>query len=479
MATKITGKTMAKNISLSVIVQLVSLSVSFILNFAIPKYIDEFQYSYWQSFVLYLGYVGILHFGMLDGIVLRYSQYDYIELDKKKLRSQFIILLLSACLIASIGIFYALLLCSNVVRNIIIFVCLGIITKLVFAYNSYSFQITNRINKYAILILFQRICYGFLVVTLLVLKVNRFEWYCIADLAGDIIGIIVASFYNRGLYFGSLPSFKDSVKEWKTNVASGILLMLANWSAILLLSSAKLIVQWRWDTIVFGKVAFSFSVSNLFLTFVTAISIVLFPALKRMDKDKLPEIYHKIRGVLSPVLLYSLVLYYPGCEIIKRILPKYADSLVYLGILLPIIIYTAKVNLLTNNYLKAYRKEKKMLLINLFSVLVAFGLFYISAYVFNSLTYVLLCIVFSVAMNSVLSEIVVMKIINSKYYRDFFAEILLTITFVVVTALLPTIYAMLLYVLGLVLYSLVFKKNTIQIIKMLGVVFQKHPSNKP
>jgi O-antigen/teichoic acid export membrane protein len=83
MPNQITGKSVAKNISLSVLVQAISLIVSFVLNLIVPKFIDEYQYSYWQTFLLYAQYVGILHFGLLDGIVLRYSQYDYDELDKK------------------------------------------------------------------------------------------------------------------------------------------------------------------------------------------------------------------------------------------------------------------------------------------------------------------------------------------------------------------------------------------------------------
>ena len=89
------GKKIRNNILISISVQLVSLLVSFILSFLVPKFINEYQYSYWQMYVLYASYVGILHFGLLDGIVLRYSQYDYEDLDKARIRSQFQILLIS------------------------------------------------------------------------------------------------------------------------------------------------------------------------------------------------------------------------------------------------------------------------------------------------------------------------------------------------------------------------------------------------
>ena len=89
----ITSKKLAKNLIFSVVAQIISVITSFVLGFVVPKFIDEYQYSYWQTYMLYVGYVGVLHFGLLDGIVLRYSQYDYNDLDKPRIRSQFQLLL--------------------------------------------------------------------------------------------------------------------------------------------------------------------------------------------------------------------------------------------------------------------------------------------------------------------------------------------------------------------------------------------------
>ena len=94
MAKNITQKKIAKNVFISIATQLISLAVTFVLYLIVPKLIDELQYSYWQTYVLYSANVTILHFGLIDGIVLRYSQYDFEELDKPRLRSQFYILTL-------------------------------------------------------------------------------------------------------------------------------------------------------------------------------------------------------------------------------------------------------------------------------------------------------------------------------------------------------------------------------------------------
>ncbi len=433
MSTKITTKKLAKNLILSIIAQIISLATSFILNFIVPKFIDENQYSYWQAFILYMGYVGVLHFGLLDGIVLRYSQYDYEELDKAKLRSQFQFLLTFNAFLTIITCILSYNFLGGAYKYVGILVGISIITKNVFTYTSYTFQITNRIKKYAFLVIVQKLIFAIFVILLLLLRVNHFYWYCIADIFGEIIAVLLGMFFNKGMYFGKGVSLKETLKESKLNVSAGIILMIANFSSSLLVGGAKMIVNWRWDNLTFGKVSYSFSATNLFLNFVTAISVVLFPSLKRMSTEDLPDFYGNIRKVISPLLFCALALYFPLCKILEMWLPKYVQSLYYIGILLPIIIFASKVSLLTDNYLKAYRKEKSMLIINLIAVTLGMTMFLICAYVLKNLDLLLYSVVFIVFFRSVLSEIVVMKIIGKNFIKEFIIELILTVAFIFIT----------------------------------------------
>ena len=436
MAKNITTKKFATNVILSITAQIISLAVSFILTLIVPKFIDEFQYAYWQMYVLYVGYVGVLHFGLLDGLVLRYSKYDYEELDKRKILSQLQILLAFISVVSAIAITVALIAIGGAGKGIIILVACGVITKNLVTYGSYMFQITNRISKYVFMIISQRLAYGLFVVILLALRVNDFYWYAIADLFGDAVGIVIGIIFNGGLFFGKSLPIKEAFEECKINVSSGIILMLANWSAMLMIGGAKMIIQWRWDELLFGKVSFAFSVSNVFLVFVTAISVVLFPSLQRIEQDKLPQMYKSIRSVLSPLLFFIMIFYFIGCWLLDIWIPQYSASLPYLGILLPIIIFSSKVSLLTNNYLKVYRKEKLMLIANAISIALGVTLFVLCAYVFNNLYALLGCVVFTIMFNSILSEIFVMHTIKIKLIKEFIIEGIMTIGFILCASLL-------------------------------------------
>lgn len=459
MSSKVSFSQIKKNIGLSIIAQMISLVVSFVMNLILPKFISEYQYALWQTYLLYIGYVGILHFGLLDGIVLRYSQYDYGELDKTRIRSQFKCLLVMTSVFCLIAIAFTSLFCKSEMRVVFIMTAIGIVTRTMFTYTSYSFQITNRIKYYAEMIIGYRIFYGFGAILMILLGFHNFYYFCLVDLCSDIFGILFSVHNNKGMYFGSSLNIQDTLEEAKRNVSAGIMLMLSNWSSFLLTGSARLIIQWHWDKITFGKVSFAFSITNLFLTFVTAISVVLFPSLKRTDKQNLSGLYQKIRAAINPLLITILIFYYPGCWILKKWLPSYDNSLIYLGILLPIIIFTSKISLLTNNYLKALRKEKTMFVINLISVGIAILMFSISAYVVNDLKMLLVSIVIAIMICSVLSEFVVMKTLNIFDIRNFFGEIIMTVVFVITTIMPSQIIGLLIYTMAVVIFIFFNRKN--------------------
>lgn len=452
MTKKIQGKQIAKNVSLSLFAQVVSLAVSFITGFIVPKYIDEYQYAYWHTFLLYVSYVGVLHFGLLDGIVLRYSQYDYEELDKKRIRSQFAALLVVNTLALLVVVAYGIN-AGGLTQIIAILVAFGIITKNVFTYNSFLFQVTNRIHNYACVVIAQRLIYGLLVVLLIVTGQKNFVWYCIADLAGDCAGIALSLSANKDIHFGSLLPLQEMLQETWLNISSGILLMFSNWSSMLLVSGAKMVIEWKWGVLVFGKTSFAFSVANLILTFVTAVSVVLFPSLKRMKEEDLPSFYKKLRGMMVPFLFWSLLLYYPECWILERWLPKYAAGLVYLGLLSPMVVYTSVVSLLTNNYLKAYRKESTLLVINLMAVFLAACLYGISAYWIENFTVMLLAVVFIIMFRSIASEFCVINLIHIELKMEFIIEFALTCAFLVSTQYFNKFAGFCFYLICLLIYS--------------------------
>ena len=462
------NKKLIKNFAMSTMSQVISLAVSFILGFIVPKFLSESQYAYWQTYVLYASYVSIFQFGILDGFILRYAQYDLEELDKTRVRSQFQALLIINCLISVIGIFVAMTFIDNIIYKwVMIFVSFSIVIKNLFAYSSYLLQCVNKIKQYASIIIVQRLIYAIIVVGLLFLNIKNFQMYCLADLLGDVGAIILSVIFNKCLFVGRGLGIKAALLETKNNIKAGVFLLIANLSGGLLIGSAKMVTQWRWDELVFGKVSFAFSLFGVFFSFILAISVVLFPSLKRLQQEELPILYKKIRDSLSPLLFILILFYFPLSWILEIWIPNYKISLIYLALILPLIIFTSKVSLLTNNYLKVYRKEKIMLIINIITLGVCFLACLASAYLFNSLDILIYSLLFVCMMRSIVSEIVVMRIIKQNAWFDFAIELIMTVIFVVAARYFSLWTGFLIYAVALAGYCILYRKNLAGIFRAL------------
>lgn len=474
----ISEKKVAKNMLLSIGVQVFSLLVGFILNLIVPKYISELDYSNWQTFLLYSQYLSMLHFGFLDGFILRYSQYDYNELDKKSVRTQYYIIMLIDFVLSIILVAVAFTVFSGTIRVMCILLSLSICIEITFNFVSFAFQTTNRIKEYAKYVFVFRGIYCVFTIVCLVFGLGEYYWFCIVYLL-SVVSVIVyfCLRYNSELFIGRLSSKNEAFSELKTTLFAGIWLMISAYAANFLVDSGKMIIQWKWDQLVFGKISLAFSLTSFVLQFVTAISVVLFPSMKRMDTEKLPDMYMTIRNTISPILFFALVFYFPGSVILRMWLPKYNESIIYLGILMPIIIYTSKVSLLTNNYLKAYRKERQLFIINVASVICAILTFLFIAYVIKDIKTILVAIVFFIMLRSIVSEIVVTKLIGKKLTVDFIVEILITAIFIVCVWVLSLWTAFAVYFTVFILYCIWKRKEIGSILLKLKRFNKKSQEN--
>ena len=78
-----------KNLFAAFLAQGISLLVSVFMSFIIPKILGVTQYSYWQLFIFYSGYVGFFHFGFNDGLYLRLGGKKFEELDHDNIGTEF------------------------------------------------------------------------------------------------------------------------------------------------------------------------------------------------------------------------------------------------------------------------------------------------------------------------------------------------------------------------------------------------------
>ena len=80
-------KQLLKDFGFVISSNLLTLAISTIVILIVPKVIGVKEYGYWQLFMFYSSYLGVLHIGWLDGIYLRYGGEQYAHLNKALFKS--------------------------------------------------------------------------------------------------------------------------------------------------------------------------------------------------------------------------------------------------------------------------------------------------------------------------------------------------------------------------------------------------------
>lgn len=455
-----------KNISYTLTSNFLSLCVSIIVSLLLPKILGVADYGYYQLYIFYVSYVGMLHFGWCDGIYLRYGGKDYDELDKKLLAGQFYGLLCLQLVITLlfVGVIlstsntdaekFAVLISS--VMNIII---LNLRTFLIL-----TLQATNKMKEYSTIIISDRLIFVTVITILILMKIDKLEYYIFVDIISKLISLFIALAKCSDVVFEKKMIF--SYRETKLNIFSGINLMFANIASMLIIGIIRFGIQNKWDVETFGKISLTLSISNMLMVFVGAISLAIFPIVKKTNKKNYEVIYPKVRTIVSPLTLLLLLFYFPAEIILSKWLPQYRESLKYMVIVFPIIVFESKVSLLTNTFLKALRMEKEIFKINLISAICSGVLTIIFVYIFNSLFFSMLSIVICLGIRCIVSELALKKELKINIRRDLVLEIFLIIIFIFVGWNFSKRIGLLVYSTALIIYF-VLKMNDLKDIKKL------------
>ena len=142
-------KKFIKNIISVMIANIISLLGSITSGFLLPKIFNIEEYGYYKIFTLYMSYAGLLHFGFLDGMLLKISGMKYEELDKQKYRKItmfYAVFQLFVCL-------FVLLISFSMERQyhyIFFFLGLCIFSTNLITYFQFISQATMRFNEFSI-----------------------------------------------------------------------------------------------------------------------------------------------------------------------------------------------------------------------------------------------------------------------------------------------------------------------------------------
>lgn len=243
------------------------------------------------------------------------------------------------------------------------------------------------------------------------------------------------------------------------NIISGSQLMFANLASSCIIGVVRYGIQKNWSVAIFGKVSLMLSLSNLFVIFINAMGIVIYPILRRTDNNKRNELYFAIDKILDVILFSALILYYPAKLIISWWLPQYSDVMQYICVLFPIYIFEGKMALLFNTYLKVYRKENIIFKINVVCLGISIGYTILATYILKSLNLAVLGMLLLIVFRCVVSQIYCSKMLKVKYKSSILSLLLGLVFYLICGVMITDVVGIILLFIWIIIYISINIKN--------------------
>lgn len=465
-------KAFIKDVLIAFAAQIVSLVMSIIMSLIVPALLNVREYSYWQLFIFYIGYVGVFHFGVVDGLYLRLGGKKYEDLDFKLYKTELIVFSLIEVIVSSLIICVSLFLNIGIERKtIIVLSALYLILNNLAFYFGYIYQAVNLTKWYSISVIVDRLVIIILIVIALLVNVRSYLPFIIIYFVGKIISLIYCMIQGKLIFHSELCEFIYAFRDIRLNISVGISLTISNIVAMLILGVGRFIIDNKWGISAFGKISLAFSLTNFFLVFIQQISMVMFPMLRQINEERQNYYYENLRNIISVFAPVIYILYIPIQAILKLWLPNYLESLVYMAYLLPLCIFDGKMQMVYSTYFKVLRKEKLLLFVNVISFSFSMIFCLLGSYLFNDMTFVIAAMVLAVIIRSIVSDAILTRSMKLKYDYYSISEIIYTLVYILIITTLSYSYSVLLLVVLYVLY-LSFNKTKIKGCKRLIIESQ-------
>jgi len=355
-------KKILKEFSFVIISNFIKLLSSLMLALLLPISFSLSEYGFFRLFILYSSYTGLLHLGFIDGIYLKYGSFDYESLPIFKFRIYTRFLILTQIIIMGIVILLGLVFISSEKQLIFILVGINIFATNLTSYFQYISQITRRFKEFA----FRNTLYSFFTIAIVTyIYFNNISSYRFLIIVLVFVNYILLLWYMityRNIIFGKGKGIKNIKRDIISIYSLGSVLLISNVLILLINNLPKQLVEHYYSIEVFAIFSFAIGLMGIINLFVTALSVVLFPTLMRLEKNHLRKFYFETNAVLQFIVAIALVSFIPITIIVGHYLPKYILSLDILLIIYPSIIFTSKTKIITHNYFKTFNLNKIFLL---------------------------------------------------------------------------------------------------------------------
>lgn len=358
-------------VTFSNVIKLVS---SILIGFIIPNILGVTNYGYYKVFTLYLTYIGLFHFGFIDGIYLKFGGVDYKDLNRQKFRSYFRFLLLFELVISLVGIVLVQVLMNSDRAFIFTLLLINLIAINLTTYFQFISQITSRFKEYSSRLIILSFTNIIIVAIMYYFGLSSYRFYSGLIVFVNFLLLFWYIYTYRQIVFGNSESFKDSKTDVINYFKIGIPLLVANLASTFVMTVDKQIVELLFPVEEFGMYSFAYSMLAMVTVVVSAVGIVLYPTLKKVSIESIPNYYTKLMRIIIVVVLFGLWGYFPLLWIVPQFLPNYVGSLIIFRIALPGLLFTSTITAIKHNIFKITNKNGHFFWISFIAILINIAL---------------------------------------------------------------------------------------------------------
>lgn len=459
-----------KNILGAVGANVVRLLISVIMTLLLPKLMGQEQYSYWQLYLFYGTYLAYSSLGWCEGVTLKYGGAHYEELDKPLLIGQVWMLFgYELLFFGGLWLVTSVLKIQQLKHILLLLACASAVFDIVRYMVQSILHTVNRIPEYVRIVLLERLFYVGAAAVALLLGFDSALALILCEIIARFFSMLYSFWVIRDMVFTRPAPGKALVGEARSEISIGCKLLWALLASQLVIGIIRFAIEQKWGVLQFGQISLTISLSNMIVSCVSAIGVVIFPMIKRMREDQMERIYTPTRTLLSVGIWGVLLFFGPFKWILSRWLPQYAGALEYLALLFPLCLYESRTAMLTTTYLKAYREEKNILKANAASVALSVLAAAVTVFLAENLTLAVLSISLLCMAKAYLTEFYVCRHLRFPLWRELLIESALMALFMASGWYGSFLTAMGLYALGYVLYLLLERRliaEGVQILKL-------------
>lgn len=452
---------LVKSASLLSLSQIFALFVSAVLILILPKYISVADYGYWQLFILYSGYVGLFHFGYSDGLYITLGGKDLSLLKVEDLKKQFSIFIFFQILFSVLILLFSLNYFQEI-SKLYVFIAVSIYLIIENYHKLLSFMLlaTSNADTYAKSVIIDKTLTVVLLILLIAVNQLTFVTTIGIYIACRLISLVYLMMIYRefSVVILNLKEFLSVFKNVINTCKLGIILTISNILGTLIIASGRLVVEYSWSITAFAQISLAVSLSFFIMSFISQISLILFPILCNAGKSMQKKILKEGSMIIGYLAMWGFGFYFIIYLFINYWLPDYKESLNYLIYLFPIVLFEIKTQILYTTYCKSINKLKLLLTVNVFVIVLALIMYYIAS-ITHSINLILITMLLALMLRSILLNLFLYIHYDLKLNRYFYIEIIFSVLFLFINSTFGIQYLLLAFILAMVVITLVYKED--------------------